>query len=153
MSEDLLYGDDFKPGMEFQFGSLTLTESDIIGFGREYDPQLMHVSKAAAEASPWGGIIASGVQTVGIYQRLVVDAVWSRTAVKAGKTIHAELKRPVRPGTTLTGKLVVQEVTLRPERGDAIVVTRSELTDDTGEVVLVLTLDGVMLLRPTGSTD
>jgi acyl dehydratase len=148
MGKDLLYGEDFKPGMEFEFGSLTLTESDIISFAREYDPQLMHVSKTAAEASPWGGIIASGVQTVGVYQRLVVDAVWSRTAVKAGRIINAELRRPVRPGTTLTGKLVVQEVTLRPERGDALMVTRSELTDDAGEVVLVLTLDGVMLMRP-----
>jgi acyl dehydratase len=153
MSGDLLYGEDFKPGMEFQFGSLTLTESDIIDFGRVYDPQLMHVSKTAAQASPWGGIIASGVQTVGIYQRLVVDAVWNRSAVKAGKTIHADLRRPVRPGTTLSGKLVVQEVNLRPERGDAIVTTRSELTDDTGEVVLVLTLEGVMLMRPSGRQD
>ncbi|HZE65523.1 MAG TPA: MaoC/PaaZ C-terminal domain-containing protein [Sporichthyaceae bacterium] len=150
MSKDLLYGEDFKPGMEFEFGSLTLTESDIISFAREYDPQLMHVSKTAAEASPWGGIIASGVQTVGVYQRLVVDAVWSRTAVKAGRAMNLELRRPVRPGTTLTGKLVVQEVTLRPERGDALMVTRSELTDDAGEVVLVLVLDGVMLMRPTG---
>jgi acyl dehydratase len=147
--KDMLYGEDFKPGMEFQFRSLTLSESDIMGFAREYDPQLMHVSKTAAEASPWGGIIASGVQTVAIYQRLVCDAVWNRTAVKAGKTMHVEMRRPVRPGTTLTGKLVVQEVSLRPERGDALVVTRSELTDDAGEVVLVLTLDGVMLMRPS----
>ena len=153
MSKDLIYGDDFKPDMEFRFGSLTLTESDIIAFGREYDPQPMHVSKAAAEASPWGGIIASGVQTVGIYQRLVCDALWNRTAVKAGKTIHADLRRPVRPGTTLTGKLVVQEVSPRPERGDVFVTTRSELTDDNGDVVLVLTLEGVMLMRPTDPQD
>jgi acyl dehydratase len=146
---DLLYAEDFKAGMEFPFRSLTLTESDIIAFGREYDPQLMHVSKAAAEAGPWGGIIASGIQTVGVYQRLVCEAVWNRAAVKAGKAMHVELRRPVRPGTTLTGKLVVQEITLRPERGDALMVTRSELTDDAGEVVLVLTLDGVMLMRPT----
>jgi acyl dehydratase len=151
MRDDLLYAEDFKPGMEFHFGSLTLTESDIIAFGREYDPQLMHVSKTAAAASPWGGIIASGVQTVGVYQRLVVDAVWNRTAVKAGKSIHADLRRPVRPDTTLTGKLVVQDVKLRPERGDGLVTTRSEITDDSGEVVLILTLEGVMLMRPTAS--
>jgi acyl dehydratase len=151
MRDDLLYAEDFKPGMEFHFGSLTLTESDIIAFGREYDPQLMHVSKTAAEAGPWGGIIASGVQTVGVYQRLVVDAVWNRTAVKAGKSIHADLRRPVRPDTTLTGTLVVQDVKLRPDRGDGLVTTRSEITDDSGEVVLVLTLEGVMLMRPTAS--
>jgi acyl dehydratase len=148
MRDDLLYAEDFKVGMEFYFGSLTLTESDIIEFGRVYDPQLMHVSRTAAESSPWGGLIASGVQTVGIYQRLVVDAVWNRAAVKAGKSIHADLKRPVRPGATLTGKLVVQDVSLRPDRRDGLVTTRSEITDDSGEVVLILTLVGVMLMRP-----
>jgi acyl dehydratase len=152
MSTELLYAEDFKPGMEFHFRSITLTESDIMSFAREWDPQLMHISKSAAEDSPWGGIIASGIQTVGVYQRLVCDAVWNRAAVKAGRTIHADLRRPVRPGTTLTGKLVVQDITLRPERGDALMTTRSELTDDNGEVVLVLTLDGVMLMRPSATS-
>jgi acyl dehydratase len=153
MREERLYAEDFKVGMEFEFGSLTLTESDIIEFGRVYDPQLMHVSKTAAEASPWGGLIASGVQTVGIYQRLVVDALWNRAAVKAGKSIHADLKRPVRPGATLTGKLVVQAVSLRPERGDGLVTTRSEIIDDSGAIVLILTLEGVLLMRPADPKD
>jgi len=29
MNDDLLYGDDFKPGMEFRFGSLTDRKSVV----------------------------------------------------------------------------------------------------------------------------
>jgi acyl dehydratase len=144
---ELLYGEDFRPGMEFAFGSVTLSEQDMIAFARQWDPQYFHIDRAAAADSPWGGIIASGIQTVAVYQRLVVEALWSRAAVKAGKAMTANLRRPVRPGATLTGKVVVREVTHRPDRGDSIVSVAAELVDDSGAVVLELTLDGVLLLR------
>ncbi|HEX3827072.1 MAG TPA: MaoC/PaaZ C-terminal domain-containing protein [Sporichthyaceae bacterium] len=146
-SDELLYGEDFRPGMEFAFSSVTLTEDDMISFARQWDPQSFHIDPAAAAESPWGGIIASGIQTIGVYQRLVVEALWSRAAVKAGKALTANLRRPVRPGTTLTGKVVVRTVTHRPQRGDSIVSVAAELVDDSGAVVLELTLDGVLLLR------
>ncbi len=146
-SDELWYGEDFRPGMEFAFSSVTLTEDDMISFARQWDPQSFHVDPAAAAESPWGGIIASGIQTIGVYQRLVVEALWSRSAVKAGKALTANLRRPVRPGTTLTGKVVVRAVTHRPERGDSIVSVAAELVDDSGAVVLERTLDGVLLRR------
>lgn len=146
-ADELLYAEDFRPGMEFAFGSVTLTEEDMISFARQWDPQYFHVDRAAAADSPWGGIIASGIQTVAVYQRLVVEALWSKTAVKVGKALTVNLRRPVRPGATLTGKVVVREVTHRPERGDSIVSVAAELVDDSGAVVLELTLDGVLLRR------
>jgi acyl dehydratase len=148
MAAETLYGDDFRPGMEFAFGSVTLDEADIVEFARRWDPQAMHIDQAAAAAGPWGGLIASGIQTVGVYQRLVVDALWSRTAVKAGRALEAKLRRPVRPGATLTGKVVIREVSPRPQRGDAVVLVDAQLVDQNGEVVLDLTLDAVVLLRP-----
>jgi acyl dehydratase len=146
-SDELWYGEDFRPGMEFVFSSVTLTEEDMISFAQQWDPQPFHVDPAAAAESPWGGIIASGIQTIGVYQRLVVEALWSRSAVKAGRALTANLRRPVRPGTTLTGKVVVREVNHRPDRGDSIVSVAAELVDDSGAVVLELTLDGVLLRR------
>jgi acyl dehydratase len=147
VTEPLLYGEDFRVGMEFEFGSVTLSQAEMIAFAEQWDPQYFHVDPAAAADSPWGGIIASGIQTVGVYQRLVVEALWSRAAVKAGREMTVNLRRPVRPGATLTGKVVVTDVKLRPERGDAIVKVAAELTDGSGEIVLELTLDCVMLLR------
>lgn len=146
-ADGLLYGDDLQPGMEFPFDSITLSEADMVDFARRWDPQPMHVDAAAAADSAWGGIIGSGIQTVAVYQRLVVDALWSRTAAKAGRNFSVQLRRPVRPGSTLTGKVVIQEVTRRPERGDAVVVIAAELVDDSGEVVMNLTLDAVVMLR------
>jgi acyl dehydratase len=145
--DELLHGEDFHPGMEFKFGSVTLSEADMIAFAKLWDPQYFHVDAKAAADSPWGGIIASGIQTVGVYQRLAVEAMWNKTAVKAGRGLTVKLRRPVRPGATLTGQVVVAEVTQRPERGEAIVVVAAELVDDAGDVVLELTLDGVVLRR------
>jgi acyl dehydratase len=147
VGEELLYGEDFRPGMEFGFGSMTLSEQDMISFARQWDPQVFHVDPAAAADTVWGGIICSGIQTVAVYQRLVVAALWSRTATKAGKVITANLRRPVRPGATLTGKVVVREVSHRPERGDSNILLAAELWDDSGAVVLELTLYGVVLRR------
>jgi acyl dehydratase len=147
LAEETRYGEDFEPGMEFRFGSLTLSETDIIEFARQWDPQLMHIDPTAAAVGPWGGLIASGIQTIGVYQRLVVEALWSGTAVKAGRALEAKLRRPVRPGATLTGSVVIREVTRRPERGDALLLVDAQLVDQSGEVVLELTLDAVLLLR------
>lgn len=144
---NLLYGEDFRPGMEFAFGAVTLSEADIISFARAWDPQYFHIDPVAAADSGWGGIIASGIQTIAVYQRLVVEALWSRAAVKAGRALTANLRRPVRPGATLTGKVVVRAVNHRPERGDSIVSVAAVLVDDSGAVVLELTLDGVLLRR------
>lgn len=147
--DNLIYGDDLKPGLEFSLGSMTLSEADIIAFAQQWDPQPIHTNPTAASEGPWGGIIASGIQTVAVYQRLIVDALWSRAAVKAGRSFQVELRRPVRPGTTLAGKVLISEVTVRPERNDALVVVNAELVDESGAVVLKLTLDGFMLLRNT----
>jgi acyl dehydratase len=133
--------------MEFAFGSVTLSEDEMIAFARQWDPQYFHVDREAAAHSPWGGIIASGIQTVAVYQKLVVEALWNQSAVKAGKALTANLRRPVRPGATLTGKVVVQKVTHRPERGDSNVLVAAELWDDSGAVVLELSLEGVVLRR------
>jgi acyl dehydratase len=53
-ADELLYAEDFRSGMEFAFGSVTLTEEDMTSFARQWDPQCFHVDRAAAADSPWG---------------------------------------------------------------------------------------------------
>ncbi len=52
---------DVKQGDVFDFGSVTLTEKDIMDFAREYDPMPFHIDMEAAMNSPFKGLIASGV--------------------------------------------------------------------------------------------
>ena len=142
------YAEDLAVGMEFSFGDWVLTEQAIVDFAKVYDPQPMHTDPEAAAAGVFGGIIASGLQTLSIYQALLVEALWNSVVGKAGRTVTASLRRPVRPGMTLTGGAAITGLTLRPDRGDAIIELRSVLVDDDGKVVCEVLADAVLFLRP-----
>jgi acyl dehydratase len=144
----MLYADDLVVGQRFELGSYTISEEEILGFARQYDPVPIHTDKEAAAKGPFGGLIASGFNTLAIYQKLIVDSVWTRVAGIVGRSFEVRLSRPVRPGATITGQSQIQSVTLRPERRDGIVIFRTELTDGSGETVLTLVLDALIHLRP-----
>ncbi|MBA3743650.1 MaoC/PaaZ C-terminal domain-containing protein [Sporichthya sp.] len=144
------YADDLQVGTEFPFGRWPLTEADIIAFAKVYDPQPIHIDPVAAAAGPFGGIIASGLQTTAIYQALLVDALWNDVVGKAGRTADARWFRPVRPGMTLTGKSTVTGLELRPDRGDALISLCSVLIDaDTDERVCQVDATAVLFMRGT----
>jgi len=144
----MLYAEDLIEGQEFQLGTYTITEAEILQFARQYDPVPIHTDPAAAAAGPFGGLIASGFNTIAIYQRLVVEAVWTKVAGIVGRSLEVRLPNPVRPGATLTGRSQIQSVTLRPERHNAVVIFRTELVDGEGHSVLVLVLDALIHARP-----
>ncbi|MGH7092585.1 MAG: MaoC/PaaZ C-terminal domain-containing protein, partial [Stellaceae bacterium] len=60
MSNKPLYFEDYPVGAVFEGGAIAVSEADILDFARRWDPQVMHVDKAAATAGQFGGLIASG---------------------------------------------------------------------------------------------
>lgn len=111
----LVYADDLDVGRVYQLDSYTLTEDEIVQFAKTWDPQIFHVDKAAAEAGAYGGLIASGLHTLSIYQRLAVTGSFGEWSVIAGKRLSdVQFLRPVRPGDTLTGTLVIDAVDIDP---------------------------------------
>ena len=144
------YADDLVPGEEHALGTHTLTEEAIVEFARVWDPAPLHVDPEAGRAAGYGGVIASGLQTLAVYQRLAVPTLWAGFASGVGRRFDVRFRRPVPAGTTVRGRAVIESVEARPERGNAVVVIAAELADEAGEVVLALTLDAVMPLRPAG---
>lgn len=144
----LSYGVDIFAGSTYELGSYTLSEPEVTGFAAAWDPQIFHVDRAAAEAGAYGGLIASGVQTIAIYQRLAVLAVFSRWSVIAGSGMReVRFLRPVRPGDTLTGAMKIETVHF-DARARALVETRGELTNRSGNPVLRLELDVYVRAQP-----
>jgi acyl dehydratase len=132
------YLDDFIPGERFMTTGVTLDEREIVEFGHRYDPQPFHVDADAAAASPYGGIIASGFQTVALCFRLFVDTGLLRAASMGSPGID-ELRwlAPVRPGDTLHSEVEVLEVrpsNSKPDRG--IARLRYTAVNQRGEPVL-----------------
>ncbi|MFG1926034.1 MaoC/PaaZ C-terminal domain-containing protein [Cryptosporangium sp. NPDC048952] len=123
----LLRAEDLTIGLEIDLGSYTVTTDEIVAFARQWDPQSFHVDVEAAADSYFGEVIASGLHTLGVLQRLAVLGVYQHWDVIAGRRIRSiELTAPVTGGTTLTGTLVVEEITNRgPER--ALIAVRGRL--------------------------
>ncbi|WP_084500378.1 MaoC/PaaZ C-terminal domain-containing protein [Brevibacterium album] len=131
-----LPAEHMQVGVETAFGTHTVTADEILAFGRAWDPQYFHVDEAAAETSEFGGLIASGVHTLGIYQKLSVEAVLSRYDIVAGKEFtRLRFMRPVRPGDTLTGAMTVESLS-PPRHGRCLGTAEGRLSNQDGKQVL-----------------
>ncbi|MGO3327356.1 MaoC/PaaZ C-terminal domain-containing protein [Gordonia sp. (in: high G+C Gram-positive bacteria)] len=131
------YADVVRSGDVHRLGEYALTQESIIAFAEQWDPQWFHVDPDAADNGPFGGLIASGIQTLAIYQKLAVEAVFDKFHVLCGKEVtDVRFWQPVRPGSVITGTMTT--TTVRPEagRGRALVAYDVELTDKDAGVVL-----------------
>ena len=133
-----LYFEDFEPGQVYELGSTVVTEDAIVDFARQFDPQPFHLDAAAATESVFGGLIASGWHTGAMWMRLYVDSLLGGGSGQGSSGIE-ELRwlAPVRPGDTLSGRLIVLEATpseSHPERGTIRI--RGEMVNQDGVTVM-----------------
>ncbi len=143
--------DDLIVGDRFISGGLTLTEAEIIDFAFRYDPQSFHLDAVAAAESPYGGLIASGFQSLALCFRLFIQS-----GVLAGSSMGSpgidELRwlAPVRPGDTLHSEVEVLEVrpsSSKPDRG--IARLQYKALNQRGEAVLSFIVAHLLKRRAT----
>lgn len=112
--------EDYPVGAVFEFGSVTMTQDEIIGFARQYDPQDMHTDPALAAAGPHGGIIASGWQTMGVMMRLFTEHYLPKNGLAAPGVDEVRWPRPVYPGDILRVRVTILDARRsrsKPDRG------------------------------------
>ncbi|MFD6894657.1 MaoC/PaaZ C-terminal domain-containing protein [Rhodococcus sp. NPDC060086] len=125
-----MWGNQIEVGATYDFSEYTVGEDEIIRFAEQWDPQWFHIDSDAADEGPYGGLIASGVQTIAIFQRLSVVAAFRHWHVIAGRRLRdVRFLRPLRPGTTVSGHLRVTEVD-NDKPGRTLVVVQGELIGD-----------------------
>jgi acyl dehydratase len=157
-SLDVIGGDqcfeDFVPGSVRTFGSVLVTEQEIIEFAKRYDPQVFHTDPVAARKTPYGGLVASGWHTAAMTMRLIVDHHLSQVA-SAGSPGVDEVRwlRPVRPGDELSVRVTVLEARRsesKPDRG--VVRSLVEVLNQDGAVVMSFKGVSLLLCRYSGPT-
>lgn len=120
---DTRYLDDLTPGQRFTSPGLTLSEAEIIDFAWRYDPQPFHLDAQAAADSPYGGLIASGFQSLAICFRLFIQSgILAESSMGSPGIDELRWLAPVRPGDTLHSEIEVLEVrpsASKPDRGIA----------------------------------
>ena len=142
---------DFHSGQRLVYGPVTISESQIVSFAREYDPQWFHTDIQRAETGPWQGLIASGWQTCGIAMRLVVEgALQDSESFGSPGLEYLKWLAPVRPGDALTVRAEVLDVrrsARRPSLG--VLRWRWQLANQRDEDVLVLIASTLFELGPS----
>lgn len=146
-SERDRYFEDFKAGDRFESARLEISEALIVEFGRFYDAQVFHVDREAARDTVYGGLIASGLQTIALTFKLFLET-GTLAASSLGSPGLDEIRwtKPVRPGDTLQVIAEVREArpsTSKPDRG--IVRIAYTTVNQHGEPVM--TMVGNQLLR------
>ncbi|GED99995.1 acyl dehydratase [Gordonia spumicola] len=146
---DKIYADDLHVGAVYPFGTYEVTLDELIEFATQWDPQDFHTDADAAARSVYGGLIASGVHTIAINQRLSVEAVYRHWHVIAGHSLgDVRFVRPVRAGDVLSGHAEITAVAPEPDRGRAVVGVAMTVTNGTGRPVLTASTDLYVHLAP-----
>lgn len=141
--------DDFTPGQQFTTGGVTLSEAEIIDFAWRYDPQPFHLDVDAAGKSPYGGLIASGFQSLVLCFRLFIQSgMLAESSIGSPGIDELRWLLPVRPGDTLYCQVEVLEVrpsASKPDRG--IARFKYQAVNQRGETVLSFIVNHLLLRR------
>jgi len=143
------YFEDYPVGAVYAGGPVTVSEEEILEFARRYDPQPMHVDKAAAEAGQFGGLIASGWHTGSLTMQMMVRHFVPRGNLASPGLDELRWLRPVRAGDELSLRVTVESARLsrsKPDQG--VVISLVEVLNQHGDVVMSLKPISLMRCRP-----
>lgn len=141
-----LYFEDFTPGRRFECEPAVLEADEITEFARNYDPQPFHTDPETAKDTVFGGLIASGFQTVALATGQFIRTGALDAAGLGGPGMdEIRWTAPVRPGDSLRTSVEVREA--RPTRSDptrGVVRFAFTVANDAGTVA---TFDAIVFVR------
>lgn len=131
------YFEDFEVGQTFEFGDYSVSEGEIIDFGRAYDPQPFHVNAKPPKNGGSHELIASGWHTGAMTMRMIVEHFIPQATILPSPG-HERLSwpRPVTPNDRLRVRMVVvatRASQTKPDRG--VVTFKIETLNQRDEVV------------------
>ena len=149
MSE-LAYLEDLQEGQKFTGGPVQLTADAIKAFAREFDPQDFHLDEAAADASLFQGLSASGWHTAALTMRLLVTSGPRFAWGVIGLGSEVSWPRPARVGDYADpargNPVAIRPSRSKPDRG--IISVHCETLNQRGEVVQDMVAQVLVPRRP-----
>jgi acyl dehydratase len=146
----MLYFEDIAIGSKASFGRYEVTREEVMDFARKYDPQPFHLDDAAAAATHFGRLSASGWHTCAMTMAMLVENLKANKQAGLGSPGVDELRwlKPVYPGDTLrieSEVLSKRQSESRPEMG----FFKSKLTVFNQDDVAVMTMlsNGIIATR------
>jgi acyl dehydratase len=135
------------PGQRFDFGTLSLPEAEIIEFAAKYDPQPFHTDPEAAKSAPlFGGLVASGLHTMGACFGRIMGSGLFREVSLGGSRIDTRWPAALRPDEDFALEGVVESAAAHRSRPGMGVIglryTGTRVSD--GAVVIMMAATQLM---------
>lgn len=147
------YWEDFPVGQVREFGAMPVTREAVLAFAAQFDPQPFHLDDAAAQASLFGKLTASGWHTCAMAMRMMCDEYLLDSSSLGSPGIDGlRWTKPVFPGDTLSVRLTTLEarpMASRPSVG--LVLSKWEVLNQHREVVLTMQGWGMFGRRETAA--
>ena len=150
MGQPFRYLEDLVPGECWVSPPVTVSQADIVAFGRLYDPQPMHTDADSAAGGPFKGLVASGWHMLALAMRLLVEGrSYGGTPVVGVGADELRWLQPVRPGDMLTLERTIASIE-PPARngGRGTVKSRLVMRNQRGETTMHLTTLSKVPSRP-----
>ena len=147
-----MYFEDFTVGDTFVTASVEVTAEGIVEYARRYDPQPFHLDPDSADASIYGGLIASGFHVFSMaFGEVARTGIFEGGGQGSPGIFAVRWVRPARPGDTLHTDITVLEKRVSRTRSDRGYVTmRFDTRNQRKELVATYTSHQIMLLRISG---
>lgn len=101
---------EFHAGHVLHAGPYKVSQAEILGYAKQWDPQWFHTDPTAAAQGPFKGLIASGWHTCAIAMRLVADAFLAGSQSYASPGLaYIKWPNPLRPNDVLVLQATVLE--------------------------------------------
>jgi acyl dehydratase len=134
------YWEDFTIGRVMKLGSTTVTREAVLAFAAQFDPQPFHLDDAAAEASLFKKLAASGWHTCAMTMRLMCDGYLNDSAGLGSPGVdNLRWLKPVYPGDTIGVEMTVMEARVmnsKPHIG--LVLSRWRVSNQDGDDVMTM---------------
>jgi len=149
----IIYFEDLSEGDVFWGDEVVAEPDEMMAYNRLNDPWPIHVDEAAAKASPFGGIIASGGYTITLMYRSLLGVYNNperRWEFLGGLDWQLKFVAPVRPGDRLRTSLSIGPKRLSSKPGRGVLNNHNKVINQSDETVLTLDVIALIATRPGG---
>ena len=145
------YLEDLVVGARASFGAYQVTREEVLEFATKYDPQAFHLNDAAAAATHFGRLSASGWHSCAMVMRMFVDNMSQTNIAGLGSPGVDEIRwiKPVYPGDTLrveTECLELRTSRTKPDIGS--LHSRATVYNQHDVIVMTMISIGLVQRRP-----
>src|SRR5258708_14030759 len=142
-NESGLYLEVLYVGKRFPSGRYRMDEEGIKASAEDFDPQPFHLDQAAAHATIFGGVSASGWHTAAVAMRLLVTGGLPLGNGIIGLGGELAWPKPTRPGDTLgVESEVVDILPSRSKPNQAVVKVKNQNLNKDGKPVYLFNVKG-----------